>query len=196
MEAMDFGSGVLDAEAPVDAGLSLILLPLQGMDLPAEGFLAGKSLPQGAVGVRVLSFLAKHPSAGYPFPRHQTALAGHGTNRSISTPSPKLAITAAGRLHHHRPRVLAPRDMDGAAVDSRAAGVGNITSAAHMGHGSCEHLADLLFSETVFHKATNQVHHLPQVIHSVSHMTSPAKAVPKEGYGTSAIEYVVPTMGR
>ena len=31
---------------------------------------------------------------------------------------------------------------------------------------------------------------------SVSHMASLAKAVPEAGYGTSAIEYVLPTMGR
>ena len=42
----------------------------------------------------------------------------------------------------------------------------------------------------------NHVHRLLQVIRPVSHMTYPAKAVPKAGYGTSAIEYVLPTMGR
>ena len=42
----------------------------------------------------------------------------------------------------------------------------------------------------------NHVHHLLQVIHPVSHMTSLAKAAPKADYGTSDIEYVLPTMGR
>ena len=65
-----------------------------------------------------------------------------------------------------------------------------------MGQGSCEHLAALFVSETVFDKATNQVHHLLQVMCTASHMTSLAKAVPQAGYGTSAIEYVLPTMGR
>ncbi len=35
---MEFGSGVLDAEAPVDAGLCLVSLQFQGTDHPAEGF--------------------------------------------------------------------------------------------------------------------------------------------------------------
>ena len=36
---MEFGSGTLDAEAPVDAGLSFVSLQFQDVDLPAEGFL-------------------------------------------------------------------------------------------------------------------------------------------------------------
>ena len=59
-----------------------------------------------------------------------------------------------------------------------------------------EHLLDLFTGETVLAEVVNQVHHLLQVGHPVSHGTSPAKAVPKAGYGTSAIEYVLPTMGR
>ena len=42
---MEFGSGVLDAEAPVDAGLSFVPLQFQGADLPAEGFLVWETLP-------------------------------------------------------------------------------------------------------------------------------------------------------
>ena len=44
--------------------------------------------------------------------------------------------------------------------------------------------------------AARRLHHLLQVILPVSHMASLAKAVPKAGYGTSAIKYVLPTMGR
>ena len=58
------------------------------------------------------------------------------------------------------------------------------------------HFLDLLPGETVLDGVVNHVHHLLQVIHPVSHMTSLAKAVPKAGYGTSAIEYVLPRMGR
>ena len=58
------------------------------------------------------------------------------------------------------------------------------------------HLLDLFPGETVLAEVTNRVHHLLQVIHPVSLMTSPAQAVPQAGYGTSAIEYVLPTMGR
>ena len=61
-------------------------------------------------------------------------------------------------------------------------------------HG--EHLLDLFTSETVLAQAANHVHRPLQVIHPASYMTSPAKAVPKAAYGTSAIEYVLPTMGR
>ena len=46
IETMEFGSGLLDAKSPVDAGLSLVSLLFQGQDLPAEGFLVGETLPQ------------------------------------------------------------------------------------------------------------------------------------------------------
>ena len=41
---MELGAGIEDVEAPVDAGLSLVPLQFQGMDLPAEGFLVGETL--------------------------------------------------------------------------------------------------------------------------------------------------------
>ena len=50
IEAMEFGSGVQYAEAPVDAGLSLVSLLLQGLDLPAERFLVRETLPEAAAG--------------------------------------------------------------------------------------------------------------------------------------------------
>ena len=43
---MEFGSGVLYAEEPVDLSLRLVPLPFQGPDLPAEGFLIGETLPE------------------------------------------------------------------------------------------------------------------------------------------------------
>ena len=58
------------------------------------------------------------------------------------------------------------------------------------------HLPDLFTGETVLAEVANHVHHLLQAIHPVSLMTSLAKAVLKACYGTSAIEYVLPTMGR
>ena len=59
-----------------------------------------------------------------------------------------------------------------------------------------KHLLHLFPGETIPDGVADHVHHLLQVIHPVSLMTSLAKAVPKAGYGTSAIEYVLPTMGR
>ena len=47
---MEFGSGVLDAEAPVDAGLSFVSLQFQGVDLPAEGFLVREALLEATAG--------------------------------------------------------------------------------------------------------------------------------------------------
>ena len=59
-----------------------------------------------------------------------------------------------------------------------------------------EHTLDLFTGETVLAEAANHVHRLLQVNHPISHMTSLAKAVPTAVYGTSAIEYALPTMGR
>ena len=47
---MEFGSGVLDAEAPVDAGLSFVSLYFQSVDLLAEGFLIRQTLPEATAG--------------------------------------------------------------------------------------------------------------------------------------------------
>ena len=47
IEAIEFGSGVLYAEAPVDAGLCLVSLQFQGANPPAEGFWV-----QGFVGIK------------------------------------------------------------------------------------------------------------------------------------------------
>ena len=43
---MEFGSGVLDAEAPSDAGLTLVSLQFKGLHLPAEGILIGDALSE------------------------------------------------------------------------------------------------------------------------------------------------------
>ena len=43
---MEFLSGVLDAEAPVDADLSLVSLQFQGVDFRAEGCLVRETLPE------------------------------------------------------------------------------------------------------------------------------------------------------
>ena len=47
---MEFGSGVLDAEAPVDAGLSFVSFQFQGVNLLAEGFLVRETLPEATAG--------------------------------------------------------------------------------------------------------------------------------------------------
>ena len=47
---MEFSSGVLDAETPVDAGLSLISLQFQGVYFPAEGCLVRETLPEATAG--------------------------------------------------------------------------------------------------------------------------------------------------
>ena len=47
---MEFGSGVLYAEVPVNQGLGLIPFLCQGPDLPAEGFLIGETLPEATAG--------------------------------------------------------------------------------------------------------------------------------------------------
>ena len=47
---MELGSGVLDAETPVDASLSFVALLFQGLDLAAEGFLIGDALFEAAAG--------------------------------------------------------------------------------------------------------------------------------------------------
>ena len=79
----------------------------------------------------------------------------------------------------------------------RVAGVRYLAKTCQMRQRRGEHLLLHLFTgETVLAGVVNHVHRPLQVIHPVSHMTSPAKAVPTAGYGTSAIEYVLPTMGR
>ena len=47
---MELGSGIQYAEAPVDAGLSPVFLPFQGIDFPAEGFFVRETLSEAAVG--------------------------------------------------------------------------------------------------------------------------------------------------
>ena len=47
---MAFGPGIQNAEAPVDAGLSLVPLVFQGLDLAAEGCFVGEPLPQATAG--------------------------------------------------------------------------------------------------------------------------------------------------
>ena len=47
---MEFGSGVLDAEVPVDSGLSLVSFLFQNVNLPAEGLLVGDALFEAAAG--------------------------------------------------------------------------------------------------------------------------------------------------
>ena len=43
---MEFGGGIEDAKAPVDAGFSLVPLQFQGMDLSAERFLVWETLSE------------------------------------------------------------------------------------------------------------------------------------------------------
>ena len=50
----------LDAEAPVDAGLSLVSFQFQGVGLPAEGFLVGETLLQARTGQYAALYLP-HP---------------------------------------------------------------------------------------------------------------------------------------
>ena len=47
---MEFLSGVLDAEAPVDADLSLVSLQFQGVDFRVEGCLVRETLPEATAG--------------------------------------------------------------------------------------------------------------------------------------------------
>jgi hypothetical protein len=47
---MEFSSGVVGGEAPVDDGLGLVTLSDQGLDFPIESILAGKPLPETATG--------------------------------------------------------------------------------------------------------------------------------------------------
>ena len=47
---MEFGPGVLDAEAPVDFGLSPVPLLFQDVNLRAERFLVGEALFETAAG--------------------------------------------------------------------------------------------------------------------------------------------------
>ena len=52
----------LDAEAPVDAGLSLVSFQFQGVDLPAEGFLVREALPEATAGENAeLDFCPRPP---------------------------------------------------------------------------------------------------------------------------------------
>ena len=57
---MELGSGVLDAETPVDSGLSFVALLFQGLDLAAEGFLIGDALFEAAAGEDT-EFDLRHP---------------------------------------------------------------------------------------------------------------------------------------
>lgn len=41
---MEFGSGIVSTEPPIDICLGVIAFPLQGFDLPAEGYLVGDTL--------------------------------------------------------------------------------------------------------------------------------------------------------
>ena len=47
---MEFGAGIEDVEAPVDAGLSLVPHLFHGLDLPAERFLVGETLSEATAG--------------------------------------------------------------------------------------------------------------------------------------------------
>ena len=47
---MEIGSGVLDAEVPVDSGLSLVSFLFQDVNLPAEGLLVGDEPFEAATG--------------------------------------------------------------------------------------------------------------------------------------------------
>ena len=47
---MEFGSGVLCVEPPVDGGLGGVSLRDQGLDFPSEGLLSGEPLPEAGTG--------------------------------------------------------------------------------------------------------------------------------------------------
>ena len=47
---MEFGSGVLGVEPPVDGGSGGVALPHQGLDFPAEGILVGETPPEAGAG--------------------------------------------------------------------------------------------------------------------------------------------------
>ena len=47
---MEFPSGILGGEAPLDDGAGLIAFSLQGLDFPAEGFLVARPLPETVAG--------------------------------------------------------------------------------------------------------------------------------------------------
>ena len=47
---MEFGAGIGDVEAPVDAGLSFVPLQFQGVDFPAKGSFVWETLFQTAAG--------------------------------------------------------------------------------------------------------------------------------------------------
>ena len=47
---MEFGAGIEDIEAPVDAGFSLVPLQFQGLDFPTKGFLIGETLSEATAG--------------------------------------------------------------------------------------------------------------------------------------------------
>ena len=49
-KAMELGAGIKYVEAPIDAGLSLVPLLFQGMNVPAEGFLVREMLPERIAG--------------------------------------------------------------------------------------------------------------------------------------------------
>ena len=50
IEAVQFGSGVMGVEPPLDGGLGGVAFPDQGLDLPPESFLVGDPLPQSGTG--------------------------------------------------------------------------------------------------------------------------------------------------
>ena len=47
---MEFSSGVLGGEAPLDDRVGFIAFPVQSLDFPAEGFLVAQPLPQTVAG--------------------------------------------------------------------------------------------------------------------------------------------------
>ena len=50
IEAVQFGSGVMGVEAPVDGGLGGVALSNQSLDLPPESFLVGEPLSEAGTG--------------------------------------------------------------------------------------------------------------------------------------------------
>ena len=50
IEAVQFGSGVMGIEAPVDGSLGGVALSNQGLDLPPESFFVGETLSEAGAG--------------------------------------------------------------------------------------------------------------------------------------------------
>ena len=95
---MEFGCGVLDAEAPVDSDLSPIFLLFQDVNLPTQGLLVGDTLLEAAAG-KDGKFDLRHPLVKLRTGLSQLPCLGMSWNSSRSA---IRSATAAGRRLRHR----------------------------------------------------------------------------------------------